>query len=54
MQDWQAKQGPQQEDINRLRKLWDKGIASGSAGKIDFVALRAEARLRLESVKALR
>jgi antitoxin ParD1/3/4 len=52
MRDWQVKRGPQQEDINRLRKLWDEGIASGSAGKVDFVALRAEARTRLQMAKA--
>jgi antitoxin ParD1/3/4 len=54
MRDSHAKQRPQQEDINRLRKLWDEGIASGTAGKIDFAALRLEARLRLEAAKALR
>ncbi len=52
MRDWQVKRGPQQEDINCLRKLWDEGIASGSAGKVDFVELRAEARTRLQVTKS--
>lgn len=38
-------------DIERLRSLWDAGIASGSAGDVDFPALRAEARKRLEYEK---
>jgi len=38
-------------DIERLRSLWDAGIASGSAGEVDFLALRAEARKRLEAEK---
>jgi len=39
-------------DIERLRRLWDAGIASGSAGDVDFPALRAEARKRLEDEKS--
>lgn len=38
-------------DIEHLRRLWDAGIASGSAGDVDFPALRAEARKRLEYEK---
>lgn len=38
-------------DIDRIRALWDAGIASGSAGDVDFPALRAEARKRLEDEK---
>ena len=31
-------------DIERLRSLWDAGIASGSAGEVNFPTSRAEAR----------
>jgi antitoxin ParD1/3/4 len=37
-----------QEDIRRLRQMWDAGIASGSAGAMDMKNLRREARERLE------
>jgi antitoxin ParD1/3/4 len=29
--DWQLKRELRQEDINRLRQMWDERIASGSA-----------------------
>jgi hypothetical protein len=28
--------------------LWDAGIASGSAGKLDMISLRSDARARLK------
>jgi len=34
-----------QEDIKRLRQMWDAGIASGSAGELDMKKLR-RARLK--------
>jgi antitoxin ParD1/3/4 len=43
-----------QEDIKRLRRMWDEGVASGSAGKVDMKKLRKEARARLEAKKASR
>lgn len=51
IRDWQAKRTPCQENIIRLRKLWDEGIASGSAGTISMTELRKEARARLKSAK---
>jgi antitoxin ParD1/3/4 len=41
-----------QQDIKRLRQLWDEGVASGPAGKLDMKMLRKEARERL--AKSLR
>jgi antitoxin ParD1/3/4 len=38
-----------EQDIKRLRQLWDAGIASGSAGEIDMRKLRREAHERLKS-----
>lgn len=46
VRDWQMKRALRQEEVQRLRKLWDDGIASGSAGELDLLALRQEARTR--------
>ncbi|MDI4239188.1 type II toxin-antitoxin system ParD family antitoxin [Bradyrhizobium sp. 31Argb] len=51
VRDWQLKRELRQEDIRRLRQMWDVGIASGSAGDLDMKKLREEARERLESAK---
>jgi antitoxin ParD1/3/4 len=48
MRDWQLKRELRQGDINRLRQMWDAGIASGSAGALDMKKLRHEARDRLK------
>jgi antitoxin ParD1/3/4 len=47
VRDWQLKRELRQEDIKRLRQMWDAGIASGSAGEVDMKELRREARERL-------
>jgi antitoxin ParD1/3/4 len=44
----QLKREWRQQDIERLRQLWDAGIASGSAGHLDMKKLRREARERLK------
>ncbi len=54
IRDWQFKRELRQEDIKRLRQLWDEGKASGAARPLDFAELRREARERLKSVKAAR
>lgn len=51
VRDWQLKRELRQEDIKRLRRIWDEGVASGSAGKVDMKKLRKEARTRLEDAK---
>lgn len=51
IRDWQLKRELRQEDINRLRRMWDEGVASGSAGRIDMPQLRDEARTRLKRAK---
>jgi antitoxin ParD1/3/4 len=43
VRDWQLKRELRREDIDRLRELWDAGIASGYR-KVDMKALRDEAR----------
>jgi antitoxin ParD1/3/4 len=47
IRDWQFKHDLRQEDIRRLRQLWDEGKANGPATPVDFNELRREARQRL-------
>lgn len=47
VREWQMKRALRHEDIQRLRLLWDEGIASGSAGALDMKSLRRDARERL-------
>ncbi len=51
LRDWQLKRELRQEDIRHLRHLWDEGIASGSAGKLEMTKLRGDARKRLVGAK---
>lgn len=43
-----------QDDVKRLRKLWDAGVASGDFQQVDMKALRDEARKRLETARKAR
>ena len=47
IRDWQFKRELRQEDLKRLRQMWDEGNASGAAAPADFDAARREARQRL-------
>jgi antitoxin ParD1/3/4 len=47
IRDWQFKRELRQEDLRRLRQLWDQGKASGTATPVDFDNARREARQRL-------
>jgi antitoxin ParD1/3/4 len=51
IRDWQFKRELRQEDLKRLRQLWDEGIASGLAKPLDFDELRREARQRLTTTR---
>lgn len=51
IRDWQLKRELQQDDIHRLRQLWQEGLASGPAGELDMAALRKEARARLNGAR---
>ncbi len=53
IRDWQFKRELRQEDIKRLRQLWDEGKASGPPAPLDFDEVKREARKRLaEAQKA--
>lgn len=47
IRDWQFKRELRQEDIGRLRQLWDAGKASGPTRKVDFARVKREGRKRL-------
>lgn len=51
LRDWQLKRELQQQEVRRMRQLWQEGLASGSAGELDMKALRREARGRLAASK---
>jgi antitoxin ParD1/3/4 len=46
IRDWQFKRELRQEDLRRLRQMWDQGKASGAAAPVDLTAARREARQR--------
>jgi antitoxin ParD1/3/4 len=47
IRDWQFKRELRQEDLKRLRQLWDQGKASRPAIPTDFEDARRAARKRL-------
>jgi antitoxin ParD1/3/4 len=51
--DWQLKRELRQEDIERLRQLWDEGIASGPPQPLDFESVRRRARERAAALARL-
>jgi antitoxin ParD1/3/4 len=38
-----------QQEIERLREVWDAGVASGSAGELDMKKLRRDAQAGLKA-----
>ena len=48
MRDWETKWVARNEEIRRLRALWNEGKASGPAEPLDFNELRKEAAARLK------
>jgi len=51
VRDWQFKHALRQEDLNRLRQMWDQGKASGAATPVDFENARREAQKRLADIE---
>jgi antitoxin ParD1/3/4 len=47
IRDWQFQRNLREEDILRLRTLWDQGKASGAPVAVDFESARREARASL-------
>lgn len=48
IRDWQYKRELRQEDIRRLRQLWDEGKASGPSQPFDIERIIADAKARLK------
>jgi antitoxin ParD1/3/4 len=51
VRDWQTKRALRREDVERLRQLWDEGIASGPGRFSDMFDLKAEARRHLKAAR---
>ena len=51
IRDWQVKRELRQEDIKRLRKLWDEGKASGPARPFNIERTIARARERFKKAR---
>jgi antitoxin ParD1/3/4 len=53
VRDWQLKRAQRQEDVRRLRALWDEGKASGPAEPFDVERTLAvtQARLKLPAAE---
>ena len=49
IRDWQFKRNLREEDLLRLRTLWDQEKASGVAAAVDFESARREARASLSA-----
>jgi antitoxin ParD1/3/4 len=54
IRDWQFRRGLRQEDILRLRKLWDEGKASGPPKPVDFQRVKRRGRARAASLVSAR
>ena len=54
IRDWQFKRQLRQEDLRRLRRMWDEGKASGPSKPLDLAALKREGRKRLSKARAAR
>lgn len=51
VRDWQVYRDLRQEDVRRLRKLWEEGKASGPAEPLDIEKTLATARARREAMR---
>jgi antitoxin ParD1/3/4 len=51
LRDWQWKRRMRNEDIERLRKLWQEGKNSGEMVRVDFAATHKLAQRRLKKAQ---
>ena len=54
LRDWRDKQHLQQQKIAEIRKMWQEGIDSGSAGYLDIDEIKLEARRKYQIYKVTR
>lgn len=48
LREWQWRRDLRNEDLNRLRELWQQGKASGKAEPLDLAQTREQARHKLK------
>jgi antitoxin ParD1/3/4 len=46
LRDWNVKRSAQREQIEQIRRAWQTGIESGSAGPLDMTTIKRTARER--------
>lgn len=49
LREWKLRKPLKQAEVERLRKAWDEGIASGESKPFDIEEIKAEARARFEA-----
>jgi len=49
VRDWQLRRELRQQDIDRLRRLWDEGKAGGPPRSVDFESVKRRGRTRAAS-----
>jgi antitoxin ParD1/3/4 len=54
IRDWQLKRQFRQEEVDRIRRLWDEGKASGAPRAIDFENIKRRGRARASAVASSR
>lgn len=45
LREWQQRRAVDRDVVEQLRRLWDEGLASGSAEPLDMAAIKRKARL---------
>jgi antitoxin ParD1/3/4 len=53
LREWEIRQPLRKAEVERLRKAWDEGIASGPPEPFDIEEIKREARLSFEAAKRL-
>jgi antitoxin ParD1/3/4 len=51
LREWKQRQALRKLEIERLRKAWQEGIASGPVGPLDFEEIKRRGRERLAGMK---
>ena len=54
IRDWQFKRALRQEDLIRLRQIWDEGKASGPAKPLDLDRVKRRGRRQAAAVRTAR
>lgn len=51
LREWELRQGLRRAEIERLRKAWEEGLASGPPVEIDFEDIKRRGRERLAQMR---